>query len=94
MNPNIDVLAQYALFRMFKSAAPEHRRAASNMLSAVKARALKGIYQEDQQVPALRAAIQLRDVALETGAVTVTSAAPLERAAVQSAVAEAGYTLV
>jgi hypothetical protein len=55
MNPNIDVQAQYALFRMFKSAAPEHRRAASNMLSAVRARALKGIYQEDQQVPALRA---------------------------------------
>jgi hypothetical protein len=55
MNPNIDVQAQYALFRMFKSAAPEHRLAASNMLSAVRARALKGIYQEDQQVPALRA---------------------------------------
>jgi hypothetical protein len=55
MNPDIDVQAQYALFRMFKSAAPEHRRAASNILSAVRARTLKGIYQEDQQVPALRA---------------------------------------
>ena len=34
------------------------------------------------------------DVVLETGAVTVTSAAPLDRAAVEAAVAEAGYALV
>ena len=34
------------------------------------------------------------DVVVETGAVAVTSAAPLERAAVDAAVAEAGYTLV
>ena len=33
------------------------------------------------------------DVVLETGAVTVTSAAPLDRAAVEAAVAEAGYAL-
>ena len=33
------------------------------------------------------------DVALETGAVTVTSAEPLDRAAVQAAVEEAGYQL-
>ena len=34
------------------------------------------------------------DVVLETGAVTVTSAAPLSVEAVQAAVDEAGYTLV
>ncbi len=34
------------------------------------------------------------DVVLETGAVTVTSATPLERDAVQAAVTEAGYALV
>ena len=34
------------------------------------------------------------DVTVETGTVVVTSAAPLERAAVDAAVAEAGYTLV
>jgi copper ion binding protein len=33
------------------------------------------------------------DVVLETGTVTVTSAAPLDRAAVEAAVAEAGYAL-
>jgi copper ion binding protein len=33
------------------------------------------------------------DVALETGTVTVTSTAPLDRAAVEAAVAEAGYAL-
>lgn len=33
------------------------------------------------------------DVALESGAVTVTSDAPLERAAVVAAVEEAGYQL-
>lgn len=34
------------------------------------------------------------DVVLDSGAVTVTSATPLPRAAVEEAVAEAGYTLV
>jgi copper chaperone len=34
------------------------------------------------------------DVTLETGAVVVTSAVPLDRSAVDAAVAEAGYTLV
>lgn len=34
------------------------------------------------------------DIDLESGAVTVTSATPLQRAAVEEAVAEAGYTLV
>ena len=33
------------------------------------------------------------DVALESGTVTVTSAAPLDREAVGAAVAEAGYVL-
>ena len=33
------------------------------------------------------------DVALETGAVTITSAEPVDRAAVQAAVEEAGYQL-
>jgi copper chaperone len=33
------------------------------------------------------------DVALETGAVTITSAEPVDRAAVQAAVEEAGYRL-
>ena len=33
------------------------------------------------------------DVALETGAVTITSAEPVDRAAVQGAVEEAGYRL-
>ncbi len=33
------------------------------------------------------------DVVLETGTVTVTSAAPLDRATVEAAVVEAGYVL-
>jgi len=33
------------------------------------------------------------DVVLETGAVTVTSSTPLDRAAVEAAVEEAGYAL-
>ena len=33
------------------------------------------------------------DVVLETGAVTVTSTTPLDRAAVEAAVEEAGYAL-
>jgi copper chaperone CopZ len=38
-------------------------------------------------------AVEAVDVALETGAVTVTSSTPLERATVEAAVTEAGYTL-
>lgn len=34
------------------------------------------------------------DVVLETGSVTVTSDAPLDRATVEAAVSEAGYALV
>jgi hypothetical protein len=50
----IDVQGQYALFRLLKGD-PAQRIDASNILSAIKAGALKGIYQEDQQVPAMRA---------------------------------------
>ena len=39
------------------------------------------------------AGVEHVDVVLETGAVTVTSAAPLDPAAVQAAVEEAGYAL-
>lgn len=38
--------------------------------------------------------VEAVDVTLETGAVTITSAGPLERADVEGAVSEAGYTLV
>ena len=37
--------------------------------------------------------VEAVDVVLETGAVTVTSNTPLERATVEAAVAEAGYAL-
>jgi copper chaperone len=39
------------------------------------------------------AGVENVDVVVETGAVTVTSAAPLDPAAVQAAVEEAGYAL-
>ncbi|MGZ4447888.1 MAG: heavy-metal-associated domain-containing protein [Nocardioides sp.] len=39
------------------------------------------------------AGVQDVDVVLETGAVTVTSSQPLDRAAVEAAVTEAGYAL-
>jgi copper chaperone len=39
------------------------------------------------------AGVETVDVVVETGAVTVTSAAPLDPAAVQAAVEEAGYQL-
>jgi hypothetical protein len=54
IDERIDVQAQYALMRMF-AGEPLERVHASNILSAVKSEALGGIYQEDQQVPALRA---------------------------------------
>ena len=46
-----------------------------------------------EEVGAL-AGVQHVDVVLETGLVTVTSAAPLAAEAVEAAVDEAGYTLV
>lgn len=54
MDSRIDVQGQRALFRLLKGN-PALRIDASNILSAVKAGALKGIHQEDQQVPATRA---------------------------------------
>jgi copper chaperone CopZ len=39
------------------------------------------------------AGVENVDVVLESGAVTVTSSTPLERAAVEAAVTEAGYAL-
>ena len=39
------------------------------------------------------AGVENVDVVVETGAVTVTSTAPLDHAAVQAAVEEAGYAL-
>jgi hypothetical protein len=54
MDARIDVQAQYALFRMLKGS-PAQKIDASHLLSATKEGALSGIYQEDQQVPAMRA---------------------------------------
>jgi len=54
MDSRIDVQAQYSLFRLLKGD-PVQRIEASHMLSAVQAGVLKGIYQEDQQAPAMRA---------------------------------------
>jgi hypothetical protein len=54
MDPRIDVHAQYALRRMFKSDSVA-RADAMGMFAAVKARDLAGIYIVNQAVPALRA---------------------------------------
>ena len=54
IRPTIDVQAQYALFRLLKGDARQ-RSEASHILSAIQAGSLQGIYQEDQQAPALRA---------------------------------------
>jgi|GEM_PF-6560300 len=54
IHPNIDVAAQYALFGMLR-AGPGPRLAALQMLAAVRQNRLRGIYQEDQYVPAQRA---------------------------------------
>lgn len=47
------------------------------------------VTEELQELPGVEAV----DVVLASGEVTVTSAGPLDRAAVQGAVAEAGYAL-
>jgi len=47
------------------------------------------VTEEVQELPGVEAV----DVVLETGAVTITSAAPVDRSAVQAAVEEAGYQL-
>jgi hypothetical protein len=54
IDSRIDVSAQYGLMRML-AGEPEERIVSSHILSAVKDKMLGGIYQEDQQVPALRA---------------------------------------
>lgn len=48
------------------------------------------VREEIEEIPGVDAV----DVTVETGAVVVTSSAPLERDAVAAAVTEAGYTLV
>jgi copper chaperone len=47
------------------------------------------VTEEVQEIPG----VEDVDVVLETGALTVTSAAPLDAAAVKAAVEEAGYQL-
>jgi hypothetical protein len=53
IHPNIDVFAQRALLRMAKSPSFFTRLAASRMLAAVHSGTLRGIYKEDQYVPAM-----------------------------------------
>ena len=55
IHPNIDVHAQYAIQRMLKSYDLDEWADGNEMLAAVKAGLLRGIYKEDQQVPALYA---------------------------------------
>lgn len=52
ISPCIDVHAQYAIQRMLKSPDPMIRQDGTEMLAAVKAGKLNGIYKEDQRVPA------------------------------------------
>ena len=54
------------------------------------AHCVASVTEEICEIPGVEAV----DVTLETGSVTVTSADPLDRAAVDAAVAEAGYSLV
>ena len=54
IDSRIDVAAQRALFQMLRRDAPS-RSASLGLFAAVKAGRLAGLYQEDQQVPALRA---------------------------------------
>jgi hypothetical protein len=60
MHSNIDVAAQRALKRMLDGPDPYMREAAAQLLEDVRIGKLRGIYQEDQQVPALRARRQGR----------------------------------
>ena len=53
------------------------------------AHCVASVTEEVQELPGVEAV----DVVLETGAVTITSAAPVDRSAVQAAVEEAGYQL-
>lgn len=54
IDPRIDVDAQYALFGMLRSDSAS-RRTALDILAAVKAGILSGVYKQDQRAPALRA---------------------------------------
>src|SRR5215207_5768958 len=51
IDARIDVFAQYSLLRMAKSSDAPARTDAGEMLGAVKAGVLAGIYKEDEQVP-------------------------------------------
>jgi copper chaperone len=50
---------------------------------------VSSVTEEVQEIPG----VEDVDVVLETGAVTITSAEPIDRGAVQAAVEEAGYQL-
>jgi copper chaperone len=50
---------------------------------------VSSVTEEVEEIPG----VDRVEVVLETGAVTITSAEPLDRAAVQAAVEEAGYRL-
>ncbi|PWN01165.1 cation-transporting ATPase [Nocardioides silvaticus] len=54
------------------------------------AHCVASVTEEISEIPGVESV----DVTLETGAVVVTSAAPVAREAVADAVSEAGYTLV
>lgn len=52
MHPNLDVHAQYALQRLLRSPDPAARVDGNELLGAVRSGRLRGIYIENQQVPA------------------------------------------
>lgn len=54
------------------------------------AHCVASVTEEISEIPGVESV----DVTLDTGAVVVTSTAPIDRSAVEAAVAEAGYTLV
>lgn len=54
------------------------------------AHCVASVTEEVREIPGVEAV----DVTLETGRVVVTSAGPIDRAAVDAAVAEAGYQLL
>ena len=60
-----------------------------NVVGMTCGHCVSSVTEELLEVPGVTAV----DVVLETGSVTVTSDQPVERAAVEAAVAEAGYAL-
>ena len=54
------------------------------------AHCVASVTEEISEIPGVESV----DITLETGAVVVTSGGPVDRAAVDAAVTEAGYTLV